>query len=122
MLGQKQGCWDKSHGTHNAPLFPIGEISLPRLEKYRVLDLLAVRNGGSLMLVCSNVHIFGGFSILGNTFNMAFEVSHRFVIPIKGCKIMDSFVLLADFEFSVDVYGSTLSDAASTELFRLLLG
>ena len=56
------------------------------------------------MLVCSNVHVFGGFSIFGNTFNTAFGFSHRFVTPIKGCKVMDSSVLLADFEFSMDVY------------------
>ena len=24
------GCWAKSHGTHNAPLFMTGEFSLPR--------------------------------------------------------------------------------------------
>ena len=65
----KWGCWAKSHGTHNAPLFPVGKIILPRLEKYRILDMLVVRNGGPLMLVCSNVHISGGFPIFGNTFN-----------------------------------------------------
>ena len=65
-------CWAKSHGTHNAPIFPAGEISLPRLEKYRILDLLVVGNGGLLMLVCSNARITEGFSIFGNTFNAAF--------------------------------------------------
>ena len=34
-----------------------------------------------------------------------FGVSHRFETPIKGCRVMDSFVLLADFEFSVGMYG-----------------
>ena len=57
------------------------------------------------MLVCSNMHIFRGFSIFGNAFNTAFEVSCRFVTPIKGCRVMDSSMLLAGFEFSVDVYG-----------------
>ena len=80
-------------------------MSLPRLEKYRILDLAVIGNEGPLMLVCSNVHVSGGFSIFGNTFNMDFRVSHRFVIPIKGCKVMNSFVLLTSFEFSVDVYG-----------------
>ena len=56
------------------------------------------------MLVCSNVHVSGGFSIFGNTFNTAFRVAHRFVTIVKGYKVMDSFVLLAGFEFSVDVY------------------
>ena len=57
------------------------------------------------MLGCSNVHVSGGFSIFSNTFKMTFEVSHRFVTPIKGYKVMNSFVPLAGFEFSVDVYG-----------------
>ena len=51
------------------------------------------------------MHVSGGFSIFGNTFNKAFRVSHRFVTPIKSCRVMDSFVQLAGFEFSVDVYG-----------------
>ena len=57
------------------------------------------------MLACCNVHISGGFSIFGNTFNAAFRVSHRFVTPIKDCGVMYSFVLLAGFEFSMDAYG-----------------
>ena len=57
------------------------------------------------MLVCSNVHVSEGFPIFGNTFNTAFRVSHKFVTPIKGCKVMESFVLMAGFEFSLDVYG-----------------
>ena len=48
------GCWAKSHGTHNAPL-------LARLEKYRIFYLFVVGNGGSLMLMCSNVHVSEGF-------------------------------------------------------------
>ena len=55
------------------------------------------------MLVCSSVYVSGGFSIFGNTFNTAFRVSHRFVTPIKGYRVMNSFVPLAGFEFSVDV-------------------
>ena len=47
-------------------------ISLPRLEKYRILNLPVVGRGGPLMLVCSNARITGGFSIFGNTFNAAF--------------------------------------------------
>ena len=95
----------KSHGTHNAPLFMAGEISLPPLEKYRILDLSIVGNGGPLMLACSNMHVFGGFSIFGNTFNMAFRVSHRFVTLMKGYKVTNSFVPLPGFKFSVGVYG-----------------
>ena len=57
------------------------------------------------MIACSNMHVSGGFSIFGNTFNTAFGVSHRFVTPIKGCRPMHSFVLLTGFEFSMDVYG-----------------
>ena len=53
------------------------------------------------MLVCSNVRTTEGFSIL----MQIFRVSHRFETPIKGCRVMDSFVLLASFEFSVGMYG-----------------
>ena len=70
MLGQNP--WAKSHGIYNAPLFPAGEFDLPRLEKYHVFDLFVVVNGGSLMHACSNVHVFGEFSIFGITFSMAF--------------------------------------------------
>ena len=66
------GCWAKSHDTHNAPICSARKISLPRLEKYRILDLFVVGNGGQLMLVCSNVHVSKGFPIFGNTFNTAF--------------------------------------------------
>ena len=52
---------NKGHGTHNAPFFPAGEISLPQLEKYRILDLLVIGNGGPLMLVCSNARVTRGF-------------------------------------------------------------
>ena len=51
------------------------------------------------MLACFNLHVSEGVSIFRNTFNTAFGVSHRFVTLIKGCKVMDSFVLLASFEF-----------------------
>ena len=57
------------------------------------------------MLVCSNSRITKGFSILCNTFNVDLWVSHRFKTPITGCRVMDSFVLLADFEFLVGMYG-----------------
>ena len=70
MLGQKP--WSKSHGTHNAPLFPAGEFDLPRLEKYRVFVLFVIGNGGLLMLACSNMHITGEFYIFGVAFSMEF--------------------------------------------------
>ena len=57
------------------------------------------------MLACSKVHFFRGFSIFGNTFNPNFGVSHRFVTPIKGYRVMNSFMSLAGFEFLEDVYG-----------------
>ena len=57
------------------------------------------------MLACSNVHVSGGFSISGNAFSMDFGVSHGFVTLIKGCRVTDSFMSLAGFEFKVDVYG-----------------
>ena len=55
-------------GTHNAPLFPAREISLPRLGKQKVSDWLGMGNNGLLMVVCSNVSITGEFSIFGVTF------------------------------------------------------
>ena len=58
-------------GTHNAPLFSTGEVSLPRLEKENICDWLGVGNIGLLMLVCFNVRITGEFSIFGVTFNVA---------------------------------------------------
>ena len=51
------------------------------------------------MLACFNVHVSGGFSIFGNTFNTTFRVSHRFVTPIKGYRVNNSFVPLTGFEF-----------------------
>ena len=65
------GCLAKIHGTQNAPLFAIGEISLPWLEKYRILDLLVIGNGGPLMFMCSNARVIVGFYIFGTTFNAA---------------------------------------------------
>ena len=55
-----------------SPFFPAREISLPWLEKYRILNMLIVGNGALLMLVCSNVRISEGFSIFGNTFIAGF--------------------------------------------------
>ena len=53
------------------------------------------------MLVCSNARVIRGFSIFGSTFNAASGFPHRFETPIKGCRVMDSFVVLAGFEFSM---------------------
>ena len=66
MLGQKP--W-----YPQCPSFFLArEISLPWLEKFRILYLLVVGNGGPLMLVFSNARVTGGFSIFGNTFNADF--------------------------------------------------
>ena len=54
--------WAKAHGTHNAPIFPAREGSLPWLKKENVCDWLSVGNSELLMLVCSNVRITGEFS------------------------------------------------------------
>ena len=56
------------------------------------------------MLACSNVHVSRGFLFLVTHF-IRFWVSHMFVTPIKGYRVMNSFVPLAGFEFLVDVYG-----------------
>ena len=52
--------------------FSAGEISLPRLEKYHILDLLVIGNGGPLIIMCSNARVSRGFSIFGNTFTAVF--------------------------------------------------
>ena len=59
--------------THKAPIFSVGEASLPRLEKDNVCDWLGEFsiNSGLLMLVCSNVGIIREFSIFGVTFDAA---------------------------------------------------
>ena len=57
------------------------------------------------MLVCSNARVTKGFSIFGNTFNAAFWDFHKFETLIKGCRVMDYFVLLTGFKFSVGMYG-----------------
>ena len=62
---------DFGPGTHNAPIFPAGEVSLPRLEKENVYDWLGVGNSGLLIPACSNVRISGEFSIFGVTFDVA---------------------------------------------------
>ena len=36
---------------------------------------------------------------------LPFGVCHRFETPIKGCRVKDSFMLLAGFEFAVGMYG-----------------
>ena len=57
------------------------------------------------MLMCSNAHVTGGFSIFGNTFNADFWGFPQVRNPYNSCRVMDSFVLLAGFEFSVGMYG-----------------
>ena len=52
------------------------------------------------MLVSFNARVTGGYSIFGNTFNVAFGVSYKFETLIKCCTLMGSFILLAGFEFS----------------------
>ena len=86
------------------PFFWLGSSVFPWLEKHRAFDPFVIGNGGLLMLACSNVHVFGRFSIFGNAFSTTFGVSHWFVTPIKGCRVTDSFMSLAGFKFAVDVY------------------
>ena len=57
------------------------------------------------MLVFSNKHVSGGFSIFATILNTVVRVSHWFVTPIKGYRVMNYFVSLVGFGFSVDVYG-----------------
>ena len=97
-------CWAKIHGTHNALLFSSGEFDLPRLEKYCVCDLVVIGNGGPLMLACSNMHVYEECFISSIAFRTTFLVSHGFVTPIKGCKVL-GFISLTSFEFLVDMHG-----------------
>ena len=59
-------------GSHNAPFFPSREFDLPRLEKCCVCDLVIVGNWGPLMIACSNVHVFGEYSISSIAFSTDF--------------------------------------------------
>ena len=74
------------------PFFPAGGFSLPRMEKYHIFYLLVVGNGGLLMLVCSNVHVSGEFSISGNACSTTFGVSHGFTTLMKGCGVTYFYV------------------------------
>ena len=47
----------------------------------------------------------GGFLFLVTHLIRPFGVSHRIETPIKGYRVMDSFMLLAGFEFSMGMYG-----------------
>ena len=71
MVGLVNGRAGSRPCTHNAPLFQVGEVSLPWLEKENVCDWLSMGNIGLLMLVCSNVRIIGGFPIFCVTFDAA---------------------------------------------------
>ena len=73
--------------------FPFREFNLPRLEKYCVCDLVVVRNGGPLMLACSNVHVSGECSISGIAFSTNFLVSHGFVTSKKGCRVSGFYLI-----------------------------
>ena len=77
--------WAKVHGTHNAPLFPVGEGNLPRLEKENAVDWLNVGNSGLLMLVYSNVRITGEFSyFLVSHLKRLFGIPLKLEVSIKG--------------------------------------
>ena len=77
--------WAKAHGTHNAPLFPVGDVVLPRSVKENIWDLLDVGIGGLLMLGCSNVRIIGEFpSFLISHLMRLFGIPLRLKVSIKG--------------------------------------
>ena len=48
--------WAQAHGTHNAPLFPVGERNYPMREKENVFDWPSMGNNRQSLLVCSNVN------------------------------------------------------------------
>ena len=77
--------WAKAHGTHNAPLFPAGEVVLPRSGKENTWDLLHVGIGGPLMLGCSNVRITEEFPIfLMSHLMRLFGIPLGLEVSIKG--------------------------------------
>ena len=47
----------------------------------------------------------GDFLFLVTHLMRPFGVSHRFETPIKGCRVMDSFMLMVGFEFFMGMYG-----------------
>ena len=53
------------------------------------------------MLLCYNVHVSRGSPIFGSIFN----ATYRLKTPIKGHRVVESFVPLVDFEFVVGMYG-----------------
>ena len=58
------------------------------------------------MLMCPNAHVTGEVFLISVTHLMQLlSVSHRFKTTIKSCRVIGSFVPLADFEFSVSMYG-----------------
>ena len=66
-------CWVKTHGTHNAPIFPSGEFVLPRLEKYCFFfNLYIIGNSGPLILACSNAHVSEEYTIYGVALSTTF--------------------------------------------------
>ena len=48
-----------------------------------------------------------------------FKVSHRFKTPIIGCRVMDSFVLLASFEFLMAMYGLDAIECCQYRAFSI---
>ena len=82
--------WAKAHGTHNAPLFPAGEVILRRPGKENIWDLLGVGIGEALMQGCFDVYINGEFSsfsmshlmqLLGKSFEAARDL---YIRDLKG--------------------------------------
>ena len=66
MLGLLSGdAGPKAMVPTMSPFFRLGSS-----KKYRVFDLFVIRNEG--LLVCSNVHVSGEFSIFGKAFSTAF--------------------------------------------------
>ena len=87
--------WAKAHGTHNAPLFPVGEVVLCRPKKENIWDFLGVGIGEALMQGCSDVYITREFSIflmshLMQVFGEPFEVGRDLYIQV--CGMRNSFV------------------------------
>ena len=45
------------------------------------------------MLACSNVHVFGEFSIFDIAFSTTFLISYFFVTSLKGCSVTGFYLI-----------------------------
>ena len=106
--------WAKAHGTHNAPLFLVGEVILPSQEKRifgtclmwglagreNIWDLFDVGIGGPLMPGSSNVHITEEFpSFLKSHLMRLLGIPLKLEVFIKGVHEEGFFCVIGYYWF-----------------------